>query len=94
MLKTCACARDLAGALLRRERESLEGAGGCGPLDEDRIGRASESLATTGELLYNERVISREGKTASAAEASCKLLDEELERRDGMMDNSRTRDGY
>ena len=25
---------------------------------------------------------------------SCKLLDEELERRDGMMDNSRTRDGY
>ena len=93
MAKNCACARDPAGALLRRERETLDGAGDCGPLDEDRVGRASESLAST-ELLDNERVIIRGGKTASAAEASCKLLDEELDRRDGIMDRSRTRDGY
>ena len=91
MLKTCACARDLAGALLRRG--TLNGAGDCGPLGEDRVGRASESLAST-ELLDNERVVIRGGKTASAAEASCKLLDEELDRRDGIMDRSRKRDGY
>lgn len=89
MAKTCACARDLAGALLRRERESLEGAGGCGPLDEDRVGL--ESLATAGELLDIERVIAR---SASAAQAACELLDEEHERRDGIMNKSRTRDGY
>ena len=94
MVKTRASARDLAGALLRRERETFEGAGDCGPLDEDRGGRASESLASTGKLLDNERVVAREGKTASAAGACCKLLDEELERRDGIMDKSRTRDGY
>ena len=94
MVKTCACTRDLAGALLRRKRETLDSAGDCGPLDEDRGGRESESLASTnGELLDDERV-TREGKTASAAEASCKLLDEELERRDGIMDRPRTRDGY
>ena len=93
-MKSFACARVLAGALLRREREALDSAGDGGPLDEDRGGRASESLASTGELLDNERVVTREGKTASAAEASCKLLDEELERRDGIMDRSRTRDGY
>ena len=61
-------------------------------MDGDRVGR--ESLATTGELLDIERVIAREGKTASTAQASCKLLDEELVRRDGIMNKSRTRDGY
>ena len=85
---------NLAGALLRRVRETLERAGDCGPRDADRDGRASESLASTGEFLDNERVVIREGRTASAAEASCKLLDEELERRDGIRGRSRTRDGY
>ena len=94
MVKTCACTRVLAGALLRRERETLDSAGDCGSLDEERVGRESELLATTnGELLDDERV-TRGGKSASAAEASRKLWDEELERRDGIMDRPRKRDGY
>ena len=51
----CACTGDLAGALLRRKRETLDSADDCGPLDEDRVRREGELLASTYCELFGRR---------------------------------------